>query len=107
MNTAMLEGNWKEVKGKIKTQWAKFTDDDVEELKGNLDQLAGQIQKIYGHTKEQAEIEFNSFKNSLASSVNAVAETVIDKTNSMMSKGVETGQAAVQTAESKINTETK
>jgi uncharacterized protein YjbJ (UPF0337 family) len=100
MNTAMLEGNWKEIKGKIKSQWAKFTDDDVDELKGDLDQLAGKIQKIYGHTKEQAEIEFNSFRKSLASSVKAAATSVIEKTDGLISAGTTTKE----NAETKINT---
>jgi OOP family OmpA-OmpF porin len=84
MNTSMLMGSWNEIKGKIKTQWAKLNDDDLEELKGNLDQLAGKIQKVYGYGKEQAEIEFNEFKKSITTSVSAATTTVMEKVDQLM-----------------------
>lgn len=65
MNQDMAQGSWNELKGKIKAKWAKFTDQDIDELKGNLEQIAGKIQKTYGYAKEKAEQEFNEFKASL------------------------------------------
>jgi uncharacterized protein YjbJ (UPF0337 family) len=61
MNTDIVKGNWKEIKGKIKQQWAKFTDDEIAQLKGSYEELEGQIQKKYGWQKEQARTEINNF----------------------------------------------
>lgn len=66
MNKDTAEGNWTELKGKIKAKWAKLTDNDIDELKGNMESLSGKIQKQYGYAKEQAEKEYKHFKESLA-----------------------------------------
>ena len=71
MNKETVQGNWNEIKGKIKTRWAKFTDDDMTQLEGNLDQIAGKIQKVYGFTKEKAIEEYNDFKKQLHSEESA------------------------------------
>jgi uncharacterized protein YjbJ (UPF0337 family) len=34
-----VEGNWKQVKGKVKEQWGKLTDDDLDVVAGKRDQL--------------------------------------------------------------------
>ncbi len=65
MNTNIAQGNWTEIKGKIKTQWAKLSDNEIEGMNGNLEQLAGKIQKAYGYGKEQGEREFNDFKKTI------------------------------------------
>jgi len=49
-----VEGNWKEVKGKVKEKWAKLTDDDLAAINGQRDQLKGRLQKQYGYAKDQA-----------------------------------------------------
>jgi uncharacterized protein YjbJ (UPF0337 family) len=57
MNTDQIQGNWKQLKGKIKEQWGKLTDDDLTAINGRKDQLLGKLQERYGYTKEQAERE--------------------------------------------------
>ena len=74
MNKDIAQGNWNELKGKIKTKWAKLTDDDVESFKGNLDQISGKIQKTYGYAKEKADGEYRDFQQSLTAIVAAVTE---------------------------------
>ncbi|MCE9606022.1 MAG: CsbD family protein [Planctomycetia bacterium] len=61
MNTDQLAGNWKQLKGKMKERWGKFTDDDVKVIEGKKDQLVGRLQERYGYTREQAEREANDF----------------------------------------------
>ena len=61
----MIEGKLKELGGKIRQQWAKLTDDDVEQTQGNWDELSGRLQKTYGYTKEQAREEIEKFKQTL------------------------------------------
>lgn len=45
MHKNTLKGDWNLVKGKIKEQWGKLTDDDLTEISGRRDQLLGKIQK--------------------------------------------------------------
>lgn len=66
MNKDIAQGNWTELKGKIKAQWAKLTDHDIDEAKGNLESISGKIQKTYGYAKEKAEKEYKAFADSLA-----------------------------------------
>ncbi|MEQ8934857.1 MAG: CsbD family protein [Amphiplicatus sp.] len=55
MNSDQLQGNWKQLKGSVKEQWGKLTDDDVSHVEGNYDQLDGKIQERYGVAREEAE----------------------------------------------------
>ena len=55
MNSDTLKGDWKILKGKIKTAWGDLTDDDIERIEGRRDQLVGTIQKRYGIAREEAE----------------------------------------------------
>lgn len=48
-----LKGNWNEVKGKIKQQYADFTDDDLLYEEGKDEELLGRIQKKIGQSKEK------------------------------------------------------
>jgi len=55
MNRDIIEGNWKQLKGKLKEQWGKLTDDDIDVIEGKREMLAGKIQERYGITKDEAE----------------------------------------------------
>ena len=55
MNRDIIEGNWKLARGRIKAQWGKLTDEELEQLEGNYEQLCGRIQKAYGLSREQVE----------------------------------------------------
>ncbi len=48
-----LKGNWNEIKGKIKQEYADLTDDDLKYEEGKDDELLGRIQKKIGKTKDQ------------------------------------------------------
>ncbi|MFN7097922.1 MAG: CsbD family protein [Gammaproteobacteria bacterium] len=61
MNKDILSGNWKELKGKVKQQWAKLTDDDLTRVEGKVDELKGRIQERYGISKDQAQKELDDF----------------------------------------------
>lgn len=61
MNWDRVEGNWKEVKGKAKQQWGKLTDDEIDQLEGNSQILAGKLQERYGWEKEEAERQITDF----------------------------------------------
>lgn len=69
MNHSILQGNWKELKGKVKQQWGKLTDDDLLAIEGKTEEIYGKLQKHYGYSKEQAEEELTKFKQQLDSEV--------------------------------------
>jgi uncharacterized protein YjbJ (UPF0337 family) len=52
MDWNRVEGNWKQMKGKVKEQWGKLTDDDLDRIAGKRDQLEGKIQERYGMAKD-------------------------------------------------------
>lgn len=52
MNNDRLAGKWQQLKGEVKQQWGKLTDDDVTTLDGKTDSLVGKLQERYGHAKE-------------------------------------------------------
>lgn len=62
MNWDIIEGNWKTYKGKVKEKWGKLTDDGLDVIAGRRDQLIGEIQKIYGVTKDEAEKQVAEFE---------------------------------------------
>jgi uncharacterized protein YjbJ (UPF0337 family) len=62
MNKDKAAGQWKQLKGKVKEQWGKLTDDDLMVLEGDQDQLAGRIQQRYGIAKEEAERQVRDFQ---------------------------------------------
>ncbi len=60
-----IKGNWKQVHGQVKTQWGKLTDDDVTQLDGTREQLAGKIQDRYGVTQQEANNQIDAWANKL------------------------------------------
>jgi uncharacterized protein YjbJ (UPF0337 family) len=65
MNWDQVKGNWKQFRGKVRTQWGKLTDDELDVIGGNREQLIGKIQERYGITKEEAEKKVRKFESSL------------------------------------------
>jgi uncharacterized protein YjbJ (UPF0337 family) len=59
MNEDILKGKWKQIRGKAKEWWGKLTDDDLDVIDGNRDQLIGKLQERYGYSKDQAAQEVN------------------------------------------------
>ena len=62
MNKDITSGNFKQLKGKIKQQWGKLTDDEIDQMEGNAEILAGKLQERYGLAKEDAEREARDFR---------------------------------------------
>lgn len=61
MNWDQIAGGWKQFRGKIKEQWGKLTDDDLDVIAGKRDQLVGKIQERYGMLHEEAEHALNEW----------------------------------------------
>jgi uncharacterized protein YjbJ (UPF0337 family) len=61
MNRDVLEGKWKQLRGKVREEWGELTDDELDQIAGRRDQLVGKIQERYGYTRDEAEREVDSF----------------------------------------------
>jgi uncharacterized protein YjbJ (UPF0337 family) len=61
MDWNRVEGNWKQIKGKVKEKWGKLTDDDLNVIEGNRDQLEGKLQERYGYAKDQVRKEVDDW----------------------------------------------
>lgn len=65
MNSDILEGNWKQIRGRVKEWWGRVTDDELDQIEGRKDRLAGILQEKYGYTREQAENSIREFLDSV------------------------------------------
>ena len=61
MNTDVLQGKWKQLKGEVKRQWGKLTDDELDMIEGNKDKLVGLVQERYGYARDKAAREVDDF----------------------------------------------
>ena len=67
MNWDQVQGKWKQSKGKFREKWGKLTDDDIDVIAGQRDQLVGRIQERYGIVTEAAEKQADEFVKALKS----------------------------------------
>jgi uncharacterized protein YjbJ (UPF0337 family) len=52
-NITELNGNWSEMKGKLKQKFAMLTDSDVLFAEGKQEEMLGRLQAKLGKTKEE------------------------------------------------------
>lgn len=81
INQEQLQGNWQQLKGKLKKKWGKLTDDDLLESEGKRERLIGKITERYGIEKEKAAKKidkylqrFDEAGNEMKSLVNTVSD---------------------------------
>ena len=63
MNQDQVKGKWNQLKGEIKKKWARMTDDDLLEVEGDMDKLAGRIQERTGDKREDIRNWLNQNRN--------------------------------------------
>lgn len=81
MNWEQIEGKWDQLKGNVKSQWGKLTDDDLLRIQGKRDQLVGVLKERYGYDKDVIEKEINDFISKTSDS-NKTMSSCCDKTKS-------------------------
>lgn len=64
MNQDRIQGRWKQLKGKVKEQWGRLTDDDLDVIAGRRDQLLGRIQQRHGVARDEADRQVRSWEKS-------------------------------------------
>jgi uncharacterized protein YjbJ (UPF0337 family) len=58
-----IAGAWKQMRGEVRKQWGKLTDDDLEQIKGQRDLMIGKIQQRYGIAREEAERQLDEWSH--------------------------------------------
>jgi uncharacterized protein YjbJ (UPF0337 family) len=69
MNKDILEGNWKQIRGRVKEMWGRLTDDELDQIEGRSDRLAGMLQLKYGYTRQEAEESIRDFLDQIEEDV--------------------------------------
>ena len=118
MNQDVFAGQWKQMRGELKSWWGKLADDDFDRIGGQKDKLIGVVQEKYGYAREKAQQEVerrfkeygdkmsgsdNSGRQDTAAAVaggpaNAPNEGPIATTVAAVADGVEAAQGAISTA---------
>jgi uncharacterized protein YjbJ (UPF0337 family) len=65
MNWDRMAGQWKQAKGKAKEKWGNLTDDDLDVINGQRDQLVGKLQERYGLARDAAEKQADEFARAM------------------------------------------
>jgi uncharacterized protein YjbJ (UPF0337 family) len=61
MDWNRVEGNWKQMKGAVKQQWGKLTDDDLTQINGSQEKLEGILQERYGIAKDETRKQLDAW----------------------------------------------
>ena len=62
MNEDRIKGNWKQFTGKVKEQWGKLTDDDLDVIDGKREQFIGKLLEREGLAREAAEKQLKEWQ---------------------------------------------
>ncbi|MBS8228673.1 CsbD family protein [Vannielia litorea] len=65
MNWDVIKGEWKEWQGAAREKWGELTDNELQEAKGEREQLVGLVQQKYGYAREEAEREVDEWRAGL------------------------------------------
>ncbi|MCC6616324.1 MAG: CsbD family protein [Anaerolineae bacterium] len=59
-----VAGKWHQWKGDVRTKWGRLTDDDLEQIAGHREKLAGKIQERYGMAKDDVNRQLDEWEQS-------------------------------------------
>ncbi len=80
-----IQSTWNEFAGAVQKKYGQITGDDLSGVKGNVQQLAGVIQRKTGQTRE----EIDTFLKSISSKSLDAVGTVSQKANEYLDKASE------------------
>ncbi len=102
MNQDIFAGQWKQMRGTLKSWWGKLADDDVERIGGQTEKLIGWVQEKYGQTRDQAQREverrMKEYNDTISSRDGNGMPDATGGVAGMTAKAQELGAAAVSTA---------
>jgi uncharacterized protein YjbJ (UPF0337 family) len=94
VNAQTLQGNWNEVKGKLRSKWGQLTNDELQNFSGNVDQLVGTIQRKTGEARNSIEHYLEELSTNGASAFSQASESVREYANQAASAVQETSKKA-------------
>jgi uncharacterized protein YjbJ (UPF0337 family) len=97
INEATLQGNWNEIKGKLRKHWGQLSNDDVQTFNGNVDQLVGLIQRKTGEARSQVEDFLDELTSRGSASFSEAAENMRDYAQQAANQIQEGSQQALET----------
>ena len=97
VNQQTLQGNWNEIRGKLRSKWGQLTGDDVQTFNGNVDQLVGLIQRKTGEARSSVEHFLEELTSNGASSIGQATEAVREYATQV---ATETSKRAAEATES-------
>src|SRR5262245_21601489 len=76
VNVQTLQGNWNEIKGKLRSKWGQLTNDELQYFGGNVEQLVGLIQRKTGEARSTVEHYLEELTSNGASAFSQASEAV-------------------------------
>lgn len=80
-NQQTLQGSWNEIQGKLRQRWGQLSGDDLQNVKGNVDQLVGLIQRKTGETRKSIEAYIDELTSEGGNLAGRAAEAAREYTN--------------------------
>jgi uncharacterized protein YjbJ (UPF0337 family) len=96
VNQQTLQGNWNEIKGKIKSKWGQLTNDDLQQAHGSVDQLIGLIQRKTGEARSSVEKFLEDLTSNGSSGFSKASETAREYAHSAMETMQDTSKRAAE-----------
>jgi len=96
VNQQSLQGNWNEIKGKLRNKWGQLTNDELQSFDGNVDQLVGMIQRKTGEARNMVENFLEEVSANGASTISQATGAVRDYAQQAAETFQETSKHAVE-----------
>lgn len=64
LNEEQFQYNWREIKNGLRNQWGKLTNEELEEVKGNIYEITDIVQAKYGETKHDIRVKIGKLMDS-------------------------------------------
>lgn len=71
-----LSGTWNDIKGRIKKEWGDITDNELNQVEGNVDRLVGLVQKKTGMARTEIEKTLRSWSENSAGLMGSASQAV-------------------------------
>jgi uncharacterized protein YjbJ (UPF0337 family) len=76
VNQQTLQGNWNEIKGRLRNKWGQLTNDELQSFDGNVERLIGLIQRKTGEGRSSVEHFLEELTSNGASTISQATAAV-------------------------------
>jgi uncharacterized protein YjbJ (UPF0337 family) len=99
MNTDVLQAKWDQLRGDVKSNWGKLTDNDLDVIAGRRDKLEGVLREKYGYTKEKVREEVDTYLEDIEDTTNRLTgrvKSAVHDAQGKLSKSTNRAKRAAQ-----------